>query len=182
MASRPIYSEGCSSTSARNNTDTIEDDPRHEKSRSHSCGDKLTALWKPNGQRTNPDDATHRFKNRNNTDMNAQSTISRSDRDALLKYDRGRVKARKEDAEAYGAHLIAQFEEQLAREYSFDEDATWKAATESAEQAVKEAQRKIAGRSQSSASRDGPSLSLAILTGIADEKAPSRNAARSCAR
>jgi hypothetical protein len=72
--------------------------------------------------------------------------ISRSDRDALLKYDRGRVRARKEDAEAYAAHLIAQFEEQLAREYSFDEDATWKAAAESAAEAVKEAQRKIAGR------------------------------------
>jgi hypothetical protein len=75
-----------------------------------------------------------------------QATIGRSDRDALLKYDRSRTRARKEDAEAYGAHLIAQFEEQLAREYSFDEDATWKAAAAAAEEAVKEAQRKIAER------------------------------------
>jgi hypothetical protein len=29
----------------------------------------------------------------------AEPTINRSDRDALLKYDRARVKARKEDAE-----------------------------------------------------------------------------------
>jgi hypothetical protein len=85
-------------------------------------------------------------RRRTNVTNGAEPTISRSDRDALLKYDRGRVKARKEDAEAYGAHLIAQFEEQLAREYSFDEDATWKAAAESADEAVKAAQRKIAGR------------------------------------
>jgi hypothetical protein len=66
-------------------------------------------------------------RRRTNVTNGAEPTISRSDRDALLRYDRARLKARKEDAEAYGAHLIAQFEEQLAREYSFDEDATWKA-------------------------------------------------------
>jgi hypothetical protein len=76
----------------------------------------------------------------------AEPTINRSDRDALLKYDRARVKARKEDAEAHGAYLIAQFEEQLAREFSFDEDATWKAAHEDASAAVEAARHAIAER------------------------------------
>jgi hypothetical protein len=76
----------------------------------------------------------------------AEPAINRSDRDALLKYDRSRTRARKEDAEAYGAHLIAQFEEQLAREFAFDEDATWKAAHEDAIAAVEAARRAIAER------------------------------------
>ena len=75
-----------------------------------------------------------------------EPAISRSDRDALLRYDRSRVKARKEDAEAYGAHLVAQFEQQVSREYSFNEDATWKAAREDAEAAVNKARQQIAKR------------------------------------
>jgi hypothetical protein len=90
------------------------------------------------------------MKNQNQNDgqrsVGSEPPISRADRDALLRYDRSRVRAVKQDAEAYGAHLLAQFEQQLAREYSFDEEATWKAATESAAEAVKEAQRKIAER------------------------------------
>ena len=72
--------------------------------------------------------------------------ISRSDRDALLRYDRSRVKARKDDAEAYGAHLLAQFEEQVAHEYSFNEDSTWRAAAEAVAAVASEAQRKIQER------------------------------------
>jgi hypothetical protein len=64
----------------------------------------------------------------------------------LLKYDRARTKARKEDAEAYAAHLIAEFERQLAKEFSFDEDAIWKAAAKSVEAAVEDARRVIAAR------------------------------------
>jgi hypothetical protein len=44
------------------------------------------------------------------------------------------------------AHLIAQFEEQLAKEFAFDEDATWKAAHEDASAAVEAARRAIAER------------------------------------
>jgi hypothetical protein len=76
----------------------------------------------------------------------AEPIINRSDRDALLKYDRSRTRARKEDAEAYGARLIAQFEEQLAKEFSFDSDATWKAARADANEAIEAAQRTIAER------------------------------------
>ena len=67
---------------------------------------------------------------------------TRADRDALLKYDRSRTRARKEDAEAYGALLVARFEEQLAKEFSFNSDA-WKAAHADANEA---AQRTIAER------------------------------------
>jgi hypothetical protein len=66
--------------------------------------------------------------------------------DALLRYDRARVKARKEDAEAYSAHFLAQFKEQLAKEYSFDSDATWKAAHTSVDEACEPARRDIAER------------------------------------
>jgi hypothetical protein len=71
----------------------------------------------------------------------------------LLKYDRARTKARKEDAEAYAAHLIAEFERQLAKEFSFDEDAIWKAAAKSVEAAVEDARRVIAARVRSWAFR-----------------------------
>jgi hypothetical protein len=76
----------------------------------------------------------------------AEPPITRSDRDALLRYDRSRVKARKDDAEAYGAYLLAQFEEQVAREYSFNEDSTWSAAVAAAEAAVNQARHQIAER------------------------------------
>jgi hypothetical protein len=72
-----------------------------------------------------------------------EPVISRSDRDALLKFDRSRVKARKADAEAFGQHLLAEFEQQLAREYSFDDDKVWAEATAAAQEAHKIAQRTI---------------------------------------
>jgi hypothetical protein len=70
------------------------------------------------------------------------ASITRSDRDALSRYDRARVKARRDDAEAYGAHLLPQ----LAKQYSFDSDATWKAATERSQAAVRAAEREPAER------------------------------------
>lgn len=69
--------------------------------------------------------------------------ISRSDRDALLKFDRSRVKARKADAEAFGQHLLAEFEQQLAREYSFNDDKVWAEARAAAQEAHQIAQRRI---------------------------------------
>jgi hypothetical protein len=74
--------------------------------------------------------------------------ISRSDRDALLRFDRSRVKARMADAEAYGQHLLAEFEQQLAKEYAFSEDKVWAEARASVQQAHEAAQRTIDERCQ----------------------------------
>jgi hypothetical protein len=74
--------------------------------------------------------------------------ISRSDRDALLRFDRSRVKARMVDAEAYGQHLLAEFEQQLAKEYAFSEDKVWAEARASVQQAHEAAQRTIDERCQ----------------------------------
>jgi hypothetical protein len=109
-------------------------------------------------------------------------TINRSDRDAPLKYDRSRTRARKEDAEACGAHLIAQLEEQLAKEFAFDEDATWKAAHEDASAAVEAARRAIAERCEQRRHPEvGPAGAQRAPGGNAARTPPSA-AARSCAR
>lgn len=42
------------------------------------------------------------------------------------------------------AELLAEFEQQLASVYSYDQDRTWKAATEAAGKAVSEAKKQIA--------------------------------------
>ena len=56
-----------------------------------------------------PVSLTSLMKNQNQNDgqrsVGAEPPISRADRDALLRYDRSRVRAVKQDVEAYGAHL-----------------------------------------------------------------------------
>jgi hypothetical protein len=44
------------------------------------------------------------------------------------------------------AELLAEFEQQLASVYSYDQHRTWKAATEAAGKAVSEAKKQIAAR------------------------------------
>lgn len=78
-----------------------------------------------------------------NSGSSVEPVISRSDRDALLKFERSRVKARKADAEAFGQHLLADFEQQLAREYSFNDDKVWAEARAAAQETHRIAQRTI---------------------------------------
>jgi hypothetical protein len=69
------------------------------------------------------------------------------EREALAKLIRQRERLAKTAATERSARLRADFEQQLDRKYSFDEDPVWRAATLAAEQVMAEAQAKVAARS-----------------------------------
>jgi hypothetical protein len=72
--------------------------------------------------------------------------MTRRDRDDLAKVVRLRAKVAKEAAAQRKADLLADFEAQLASEYAYDDDETWRQATEAAQQAVQVAEKLIAER------------------------------------
>jgi hypothetical protein len=57
-----------------------------------------------------------------------------------------RERQAKDDATARAAEMKAEFERQIATAYSYNSDEIWKAATEDAEAAVREAKKKIAAQ------------------------------------
>ena len=69
--------------------------------------------------------------------------ITRTEREDLQRLIRQREKVLKSAAKQRSAELIADFENQMGQEYSFDQDATWQQANEAAE-------REVAKRSASS--------------------------------
>ena len=69
--------------------------------------------------------------------------MTRGDRETLIKIAKQRARLAKEDAKARSAQLMAEFEMQLDRRYSFDENEVWEAASKAAQNAVNEAQAKI---------------------------------------
>lgn len=71
-------------------------------------------------------------------------TMSRADRETLVKIARQRERVAKSEAKERAAHLVADFEKQMDRRYSYDENEVWSVATAAAETAVKEAKDKIA--------------------------------------
>ena len=75
------------------------------------------------------------------------ATMTRSERTDLATLVRQRERLLKTLAAQRSAELMADVEAQLARIYHFDEDDTWAAAEEAAEEAMKEAQTEIAERS-----------------------------------
>jgi hypothetical protein len=91
---------------------------------------------------------------RENINSNPQSNsptvsngpISKSERNELAKIVKARARVAKAKIEERSAQLLADFELQLDRKYSFDEDAVWKEATLAAEKAVREAQGRITER------------------------------------
>ncbi len=76
----------------------------------------------------------------------ATETMTRRERQDLAKLVRQRARLERAGAAQRKAELMADVERQLAAIYSYDEDDTWKAATEAAEQEVKAAKAKIAAR------------------------------------
>jgi hypothetical protein len=74
------------------------------------------------------------------------STMTKSEREDLQRLLRQREKAQKSAARLRTTELIADFENQMAAEYSFDDDAHWQAAAKEAEKAVKKAQEEVAER------------------------------------
>lgn len=71
-------------------------------------------------------------------------TMTRADRETLVKIARQRERLAKSEADERAANLIADFELQMDREFKFDESAVWEAATVAATAVVAEANAKIA--------------------------------------
>ncbi len=72
--------------------------------------------------------------------------MTRTERSDLCGLARKREKVAKQQVEARSAELAADFERQMASIYSFDQDDTWKAAMESAGEAMVEADEQIKAR------------------------------------
>lgn len=74
------------------------------------------------------------------------SEMTRSERTDLTSLCKQRAKLAKAMADARAAELLAEFEAQLATEYAFDEDETWREAAKIATEALAEANEIIANR------------------------------------
>src|SRR6516165_11349366 len=85
-------------------------------------------------------------RQRRHRDIVTQKPMSKSEREDLARLIRNREKVLKTAAGQRSAELRATFEQQMASVYSYDQDTTWKAATETANAAVAEAREIIAAR------------------------------------
>jgi hypothetical protein len=74
------------------------------------------------------------------------AAMSRAEREELQRLVRQREKVLKSAAKQRSAELIADFENQMGQEYSFDQDETWRQAEEVAKKDVRKAQEKVAAR------------------------------------
>ena len=74
------------------------------------------------------------------------STMTKVERTDLARLIRRRAKLARDAATQRAAEVLADFERQIGTVYSYDEDEVWKAATEAAEEAVRDAQKVIAER------------------------------------
>jgi hypothetical protein len=73
-------------------------------------------------------------------------SMSKGEREDLQRLVRQREKAQKSAARLRTTELLADFESQMAAQYSFDDDATWAEATKVAQAAVEKAQADIEER------------------------------------
>jgi hypothetical protein len=89
------------------------------------------------------------------------NTMTRSEREDLQRLVRQCEKVLKSAAKQRSSELVADFENQLCQEYSFDQDEVWRQAAEAANREVKKAQGVIAARCRA--------------LGIPDRFAPSLN-------
>jgi hypothetical protein len=89
------------------------------------------------------------------------NTMTRSEREDLQRLVRQCEKVLKSAAKQRSSELVADFENQLGQEYSFDQDEVWRQAAEAANREVKKAQGVIAARCRA--------------LGIPDRFAPSLN-------
>jgi len=78
------------------------------------------------------------------SDTNGQMT--RREREDLAKLVRRREQVAKSAAVQRSAELLADFEQQIASIYSYDDDATWRTLHEAAQHAVNEADAQVAER------------------------------------
>jgi hypothetical protein len=74
--------------------------------------------------------------------------MTKGEREDLQRLIRQREKVQKSAAKARSTELLADFENQIAAEYRFDDDAVWASATKAAEAEVAKAQERVAIRCQ----------------------------------
>jgi hypothetical protein len=93
--------------------------------------------------------------------MNAIMT-RRAEREDLQRLVRQREKVLRSAAKQRSAELLADFENQMGSEYSFDQDEVWRQAAEAAEREVSKAKRQVAARCRELGIPDrfAPSLEL----------------------
>ena len=77
-----------------------------------------------------------------------EKAMTKGERDDLQRLIRRREKAQKSAAKSRSRNLLADFENQIASEYSFDDDAVWGAAAKAAEVEVAKAQKRVAAQCQ----------------------------------
>jgi len=85
-------------------------------------------------------------RQRRHRDIVTAKPRTKSEREDLAKLIRNREKVMKSAARERSAELLAEFEQQMASVYSYDQDEVWKSATEAAAAAVAVAQQAIAER------------------------------------
>jgi hypothetical protein len=88
--------------------------------------------------------------------------MSRSEREDLQRLVRQREKVLKSAAKQRSKELIADFENQMGQEYSFDRDEVWEKATAAANREVEKVQKQVAARCRELGipSQFAPSLNL----------------------
>ena len=116
----------------------------------------------------------------NNNEVEAESIMTKSDRDSLLQIARQRARVAKTDAASYAAKLRADFEHQLDTHYPWDQDATWEAMAKLMEETKREAASKIAARSRELGIPDWAAPGIGG-TGTTEGRMQPRNEGLSCA-
>jgi hypothetical protein len=74
------------------------------------------------------------------------ASLTRAEREDLLRLAKMRERVAKTGLTQRSAQLLAEFEQQMASEYSYDQDTFWKAAAAAADREVKKAKAQIAER------------------------------------
>jgi hypothetical protein len=97
------------------------------------------------------------------TSERQDAAMSKGEREALQRLVRQREKVLKSAAKQRSTELIADFENQMGQEYSFDQDEVWEQAEKLAEREVEKAQKQVAARCRELGIPDqfAPSLGLA---------------------
>jgi hypothetical protein len=78
--------------------------------------------------------------------MPASATMTKGEREDLQRLVRQREKVLKSAAKQRSAELLADFENQMGSQYSFDQDKVWRQAEAAAEAEVAKAQARVAAR------------------------------------
>lgn len=94
--------------------------------------------------------------------MTNTAAMTKGEREGLQRLVRQREKVLKSAAKQRSAELLADFENQMGQEYSFDQDAVWEQAKKVAEREVQKAQKQVAARCRELGIPDrfAPGLSL----------------------